>query len=182
MDVEHLKRKLHPELKPEPRLKDKLNKYSTVIRISVGILLAIALITLILLVQAPKKVEGVPQACFKHDVCVDLIIVTTPEAQEIGLSNYSSLPQGAGMLFIFDKPGIQRIWMKDMKFSIDIIWIDKNNRITHIEKSADPCIPPQCMIYEPPGLAKYVLEVRSDFAKDDNLFDNDIVELKNIPE
>jgi uncharacterized membrane protein (UPF0127 family) len=181
MDVEHLRQKLHPDENQEQGLKEKVNKHSTAIRVVVGTIIVMMILTAVSFIQAPKKAEGAPQACFKHDVCVNLTIATTQDELEIGLGNYSSLPPDTGMLFVFEKPGVQRMWMKDMKFPIDIIWISGKSRITHIEKSADPCIPPQCLVYEPAGLAKYVLEVRSGFARDDNLFDNDVVELRNIP-
>jgi uncharacterized membrane protein (UPF0127 family) len=182
MDIEHLRQKLHPEQEREKQLKELRNRYGTAIKVIVGTVIIAILFVACSIIQAPEKATGEPQACFKHGVCVDLIISTTQEELEGGLSNYSSLPQDTGMLFIFEKPGIQRMWMKEMDFPIDIIWISEKRRITHIEKSTEPCTPPQCLIYEPSGLAKYVLEVNAGFSKNINLFDNDIVELRNIPE
>lgn len=47
-----------------------------------------------------------------------------------------------GMLFVFPDKGIHPFWMKDMLFSIDILWIDmateKKGYIVHIERNVSP--------------------------------------------
>ena len=50
----------------------------------------------------------------------------TPEKIKIGLSNRNYLDSDCGMLLIFSKPDMYWIWMKDMKFPIDVLWLDKN--------------------------------------------------------
>ena len=41
------------------------------------------------------------------------------------------------MLFVFEKRKPHRFWMKDMRFPLDIIWLD-NHRIVHIIHNAKP--------------------------------------------
>lgn len=74
-----------------------------------------------------------------------------------GLSGKTSLAQNQGMIFVFEEPGIEGFWMKDMNFPIDIIWIDENLAVNHIEKSVSPATYPT--ILYPESKAKYVLEV-----------------------
>jgi len=182
MDVEQLKRRLHPVEEEERKLKDTIKKHSLAVQIIIATIITILVLASFTILNTPRKVEGTPTACFKHDVCIDLIIVTTPEELEMGLSNYSSLPDNTGMLFVFDKPRVIKMWMKDMKFPIDIIWLDKNYKITKMERSVMPCpSPEQCDIFETLVPSKYVLEVRSGFAIDTNLFESDSVEFKNVP-
>ncbi len=45
-----------------------------------------------------------------------------------GLSGRDSLPTDYGMLFVFPKSDIYEFWMKDMKFPLDIIWINTKSR------------------------------------------------------
>jgi uncharacterized protein len=76
------------------------------------------------------------------------------------------------MLFIFESPQKYSFWMKDMKFPIDIIWIDSAGKIVHIEKNLPPCVfllP--CPSYTPAADSLYVLEVVSNFT---NKFDINI--------
>ena len=66
------------------------------------------------------------------------------------------------MLFVLDTPSIQGVWMKDMEFSIDIIWIDENKKIITIARDVAPVTYPQ--VFYPTELAKYILEVPAGFA------------------
>lgn len=67
------------------------------------------------------------------------------------------------MLFIFEDQSQHSFWMKNMRFSLDIIWIDKNKTITGITKNSQPCQGP-CETISCAGEAKYVLEVNAGFA------------------
>jgi uncharacterized membrane protein (UPF0127 family) len=40
-----------------------------------------------------------------------------------------SLPQDQGMLFVFDDQKIRAFWMKNMQFSLDIIWMNADKKI-----------------------------------------------------
>lgn len=60
-------------------------------------------------------------------------IADTPILRERGLGGRELLPEGKGMLFRFDQPGIFGFWMKDMKFPIDIVWIDDSHRVVSID-------------------------------------------------
>lgn len=43
--------------------------------------------------------------------------------REKGLGGRESLCKECGMLFVFEKHGQYAFWMKDMRFSLDIIWL-----------------------------------------------------------
>lgn len=60
------------------------------------------------------------------------------------------------MLFIFPESGLHGIWMKNMLFSIDIIWIDEEKKVIHIEKNISPSTYPE--IFKPKNMALYILE------------------------
>src|SRR5574337_781809 len=64
-------------------------------------------------------------------------LARTPEEQVRGLSGRPGLKPGYGMLFVYDRPHPVSIWMKDMRFPLDIIWI-RGGRIVAIEKHAPP--------------------------------------------
>lgn len=84
-------------------------------------------------------------------------IADTPLRQSQGLSGRSSLTPNTGMLFVFDTPGDYGFWMKDMLFSIDIIWIGEDKKITYIEKNATPGSYPES--FSSPDDSLYVLEI-----------------------
>ena len=89
-------------------------------------------------------------------------IASTPEEQQSGLSGRSGLAAGTGMLFIFTPPSVEGFWMKDMLFSLDIIWADSNGVIVTIDKGLSPDTYPK--VFMPDVPAQYVLEVPAGYA------------------
>src|ERR671923_23790 len=56
-------------------------------------------------------------------------IAETGEQRSKGLAIKDSLNETEGMLFVFSEPRQYVFWMKDMKFPIDIIWLDSNKTV-----------------------------------------------------
>ncbi len=79
---------------------------------------------------------------------------------ERGLSGREKLAENKGMLFVFPKAGRHSFWMKDMKFPIDIIWIDSEKIIDIKEKLPIPTTK-YLENYTPSSSAKYVLEINA---------------------
>ncbi|MGC9048788.1 MAG: DUF192 domain-containing protein [Patescibacteria group bacterium] len=77
-----------------------------------------------------------------------------------GLSGRESLADNQGMLFVFPKSDIYEFEMREMKFSLDIIWIH-NNEIVEIWSNAPLPTDNYIPRYRPKGLANYVLEVNA---------------------
>lgn len=78
-----------------------------------------------------------------------------------GLSGRAGLSMGEGMLFIFKEAGSHGIWMKEMQFSIDIIWAAEDGTIITIKERATPESYPESFHSSAPAL--YVLEVPAGF-------------------
>lgn len=61
-------------------------------------------------------------------------IAQTPESREQGLSGRETIGEGIdGMALVFDEPQVISIWMKDMQFPLDLLWI-KNGVIMDMEE------------------------------------------------
>lgn len=90
---------------------------------------------------------------------VKALIADTDTLREQGLSDRATLPQGVGMLFIFDTPGKYGFWMKDMNFPIDLIWIDSDKKIVGVTENALPSSYPY--MFMPPKNILYVLEMNT---------------------
>jgi uncharacterized membrane protein (UPF0127 family) len=93
-------------------------------------------------------------------------LAVTDQERQLGLMYRESINPDQGMLFVFEKEGIYSFWMKNMKICIDIIWLDKDKRIIHIEKNVPPCKTEDCPSYTPAALSKYVLEIKSGFSEE----------------
>lgn len=95
------------------------------------------------------------------EASITLEIADTDMKRLRGLSNLVSIPQNHGMLFIFDSNDYHGIWMKDMNFSIDILWLNEYNEVIHIEKNVSPKTFPN--VFKPESPARYVLELNKGF-------------------
>ncbi|MCS7110170.1 MAG: DUF192 domain-containing protein [Candidatus Caldarchaeum sp.] len=104
-------------------------------------------------------------------------VAKTDAERSRGLSGRPYLPEDAGMFFVFERPGKYGFWMYEMRFSIDIVWLDESKQVVHIVEKALPCIPTQaCPVFVPDKEAKYVLEVNAGVCEKVGLKIGDVVE------
>lgn len=90
-------------------------------------------------------------------------VADTSEKRKNGLSGRASLKREEGMLFMFDSADYYGFWMRDMLFSIDVIWIGDDKRIVDITEYASPDSYPR--LFKPKAPARYVLEVPAGAAR-----------------
>ncbi len=90
--------------------------------------------------------------------------ITSPQRTQ-GLSGRPTLPPGSGMLFIFEQEGRHTFWMKEMRFPLDLVWIDAECTVVDVTLNAPPPAPGQTLAQLPrysPGVpAQYVLEINA---------------------
>ena len=102
-------------------------------------------------------------------------VADTSRKRSLGLGNRTGLKKDWGMLFVFEDRKMHRFWMKDMRFALDIIWLD-NYRIVHILRNVQPAISGERpAIMEPPEPANFVLEIASGRASELGLKQGDLI-------
>lgn len=102
-------------------------------------------------------------------------IADTDEERIQGLSGRESLPEGEGLLFLFDTADSWGIWMKDMQFPIDILWADAEGRISTIAADISPATYPE--VFLPSAPAQYVLELPAGYAAKAGIAEGDKIVL-----
>ena len=97
-------------------------------------------------------------------------IALTDKQKQDGLSIKNFMNENEGMLFYLEEPRKASFWMKNMHFPIDIIWLDENFSIVHIEAELPPCTMAfYCPSYKPLKESLYVLETIAGFANKHHL-------------
>lgn len=105
-------------------------------------------------------------------------VVNTTESRQLGFSGRTAIVDGKGMLFVFPEPSPYNFWMKDMLFPLDMIWINTEGFIVHIETNKGPETYPNA--FAPKEPAQFVLETSAGFVDFFGVKVGDEVRFKNI--
>lgn len=90
-------------------------------------------------------------------------LADTKEEQLRGLSGGEMLEEGEGMLFVFETNDFHPIWMRGMKFPIDIIWIDEEFTVVDIQENVLPSSFPE--VFTPDVQSRFILETNAGWVK-----------------
>lgn len=104
---------------------------------------------------------------YVESVPITVTVADTRDKQIQGLSGVSALPELQGKLFVYDKEDYYSMWMRDMLISIDMLWINNDLEIVHIEENVSPDTFPDTFVSNVP--ARFVLEMNAFFAKDHSI-------------
>ena len=91
-----------------------------------------------------------------NDKLIETELANDFATRQKGLSGRECIGDNQAMLFEFDTSERWGIWMKDMKFSIDIVWLDADKKVIDVEEGVSPDSYPS--IFYPKGFASYVIE------------------------
>ena len=144
--------------------------------IALPVIAAIIIVTAIIITDTPVPFTQSNQSQIKYETLkitiddVQLTVEIADDSEKIqkGLMFRNRLPDNQGMLFVFEKESKYQFWMMNMKFNLDIIWINADGKVVHIVENAEPCIDAastSLCTYNPDEPASYVLEVNSGFVK-----------------
>lgn len=98
---------------------------------------------------------------------VDLAL--TLAEQQRGYMWRKTIAPEEGLLFIYERPGIRKFWMKNCLTAMDMIWLDRAGRVIAIEHSAPPCEADPCPSFGPDQPSFNVLEVAPGVAREEGL-------------
>lgn len=156
-------------------------------QVLIPIAIAAVIIGVVGMMSIPKDVKleqsEFPRGIIKiDDVTLQVQIADTKPLQTRGLMFQEKLPYDQGMLFIFEGEGDRSMWMLNMQFALDLIWLDADGNVVHIEKDTQPCKSALetvgCTFTNGNGnAAKYVLEVTSGFVDKFNITENSKLEI-----
>ncbi|HXV94972.1 MAG TPA: DUF192 domain-containing protein [Gaiellaceae bacterium] len=93
-----------------------------------------------------------------EEVVVRVEIADTDEERQVGLMNRESLPEDAGMIFLFDDDVSGGFWMKNTLIPLSIAFVDADGTILSI-LDMEPCEADPCEIYDPGVSYRSALEV-----------------------
>lgn len=110
---------------------------------------------------------------------IKLEVAQTQAQIEKGLMFRTSMPENAGMVFLFQPPRPVRFWMHNCYMSLDMMFV-KDGKIVHICHEVPPCRtakPADCPLYPESGEIEVseVIEVNPGYAKRHEIKEGDKV-------
>lgn len=142
------------------------------ILIILGIILAILLLSKIFLNKFDQNGASIGNSQqLKVKIAKTLVnveIADKPDLWYKGLSNHNPICSKCGMLFIFPDKAERTFVMREMRFPLDIIWIDED-KVVKIDKN----LPPEGSFpennYASLAPVNYVLEVNAGLTEKENI-------------
>ncbi len=111
-------------------------------------------------------------------LAVDVELARTDPERRKGLMDRPSLPEGTGMLFLFDQSAVQSFWMKNTLIPLDMLFIGEDGRIVGIVESAEPRTLTERTVGKS---SRYVLEVNGGWSRAHGVRAGDRVRFENVP-
>ena len=137
----------------------------------------ILLLILVLIIDGCFPVDNVvvKKVCFEEK-CFYAEIADSDFERESGLMNRTFLDKNKGMFFIFEEEEYHLFWMKNTLIPLDIIWLDKDQKVVFIKENAELC--QVCTPIIPTVKSKYVLEINAGLSRELNINLGDSIKIK----
>ncbi len=140
-----------------------MNKKIIVALVLLAVLLGIATFVSIIVKRQFDRPDTIVEV---NGQLIKVEVAEEPFEKMIGLGGRKSLPEDKGMVFIYDRKGIQEFWMKGMTFPIDVIWLN-DWKVVDISRNLPPqggSADPNLKKYSPKTEVNAVLEINAGLA------------------
>lgn len=94
-------------------------------------------------------------------------VATTQAQREQGLMLREKMPANSGMVFVFDAPAMQCMWMKNTLLPLSVAFIDAEGKIVNIEDMQAQTLDSHCSKKAVPVM--YALEMNLGWFKQKNI-------------
>ena len=96
-------------------------------------------------------------------------VADNDKLRSLGFMGRTDIPEGTGMLFIWNDEAYRNFWMKNTPSSLDIIFFDKNGNFINVHENTVPYSLDNIPSLKP---SKYVLELIAGSSKKFNLYNH----------
>jgi hypothetical protein len=124
--------------------------------------------------------SGAPRAIFPDGSAFRLEIPVNSAERARGYMFRDRVAPDEGMLFRFPDTGFHTFWMKNCRVPLDIIWLEEDLSVVHIETDLPPCSSDPCPSYGPMRKARHALEVRAGTVRQTGLKLGDVIRLEGV--
>jgi uncharacterized protein len=88
-------------------------------------------------------------------------VAVTPQEHAIGLMHRTSMGANDGMLFVFDRPGVQCFWMKNTLIPLSVAFVADDGTVVNLDEMKPQTLDSHCSTQP----VRYVLEMNTGWFK-----------------
>ena len=134
-----------------------------------------------LLSELPTREQSGPTLTVGNRI-ISLLLAKTEAERELGLGDREAIREDEGMLFVFPKGDRYGIWMKNMRFPLDIVWLSPSSsdrqELIVLDMQENVAVETYPKVFYPKTDARYVLEVNAGAAKKFGIGGESVLTLK----
>ncbi len=118
----------------------------------------------VLLIAMPGYAGGVEalrygQVILPGGQALHVEVAESPIRRQLGYMFREQVGPEDGMIFLFEEAAFHSFWMKNVRFSLDILWMAGDGTVVDSSIETPPCREDPCPSYRPMARALYVLEL-----------------------
>ena len=152
----------------------------TIISVVVGIVVVALIIVVILSLLGGRAPFKPTQKAVLGSHTFKIKAAVSEKEKEIGLSATKNLPNDYGMIFPFKEDGYYSFWMRDMKYPIDIIFINDGKIVKIFSKVSPPIANEGLKVYVSDKPSDTVLEINAGLSEKYKIKEGDSIKLSDL--
>ena len=93
------------------------------------------------------------------------------------------LPLNSAMILVYEKSDLYSIWLLNIEYNLDLIWINENGNIMYMVKDAEPCkntFDAASCTYKNTKAAKYIIAAASGFIEEHDITEKSMMTIISI--
>ena len=93
------------------------------------------------------------------------------------------LPLNSAMILVYEKSDLYSMWLLNIEYNLDLIWINENGNIVYMVKDAEPCkntFDAASCTYKNTKAAKYIIAAASGFIEEQEITEKTIMRIISI--
>lgn len=93
------------------------------------------------------------------------------------------LPLNSAMILVYEKSDLYSMWLLNIEYNLDLIWINENGNIVYMVKDAEPCkntFDAASCTYKNTKAAKYIIAAASGFIEEHDITEKSIMTIISI--
>lgn len=175
---------MSPEESQTLPLQDSLNFLRSNLRTIISVIIGLVVVALIIVVAINLIKDSAPfkptQKAVLGSHTFKVKVAQNEKEKEIGLSMTKSLPKDYGMVFPFKNGGYYPFWMRNMKFPIDIIFINDGKVVKIFSKVSPPKGNEGLKLYVSEMPSDTVLEINAGLSEKYKFKEGDTIKLSEL--